>query len=78
VFTERACKSLPVKTKTGREVSDVFERIPPVLNDRACNMLPDKGSEFVNSTFQSMLRRPEVKFYTSENKDIKGCNCREI
>ena len=32
----------------------------------------DKGTEFINSTFQSMLRRQNIKFYTSENEDIKA------
>ena len=32
----------------------------------------DKGTEFVNSTFQLMLSRRGIKFYTSENKDIKA------
>ena len=32
----------------------------------------DKGTEFLNPTFQSMLRRHGMKFYTSENKDIKA------
>jgi len=30
------------------------------------------GTEFLNSTFQSILRRYDVKFYTSENEDIKA------
>ena len=37
----------------------------------------DKGTEFVNSTFQSMLHRRGIKFFTSENEDI-DCSCREI
>jgi len=32
----------------------------------------DKGTEFVNFTFQAMLRRRGIKFYTSENEDIKA------
>jgi len=32
----------------------------------------DKGTEFLNSTFQSMLRRHGIQFYTSENEDIKA------
>ena len=32
----------------------------------------DKGMEFLNSTFQSMLRRHGVHFYTSENEDLKA------
>ena len=44
VLTKRAW-SVPVKTKTGREVSNAFERI---LDDRPCNTVQsDKGTEFV-------------------------------
>ena len=32
----------------------------------------DKGTEFLNSTFQSMLKEHDIKFYTSENEDIKS------
>ena len=32
----------------------------------------DKGTEFLNSTFQSMLKRRGIKFYTSENEDLKA------
>ena len=32
----------------------------------------DKGKEFLNSTYQSMLQRHDIKFYTSENEDIKA------
>jgi len=58
----------------GREVSNAFESI---LDERSYNMVQsDKGMEIVNSTFQSMLRRGGIKFYTSEND--KRCDCREI
>ena len=53
VFSKRAW-ALPLKTKRGPEVTSVFERI---LDERKCNMLQtDKGTEWVNTTFQSMLR----------------------
>jgi len=32
----------------------------------------DKGTEFLYSTFQSMLKRRGIKFYTSENEDLKA------
>ena len=32
----------------------------------------DKGTEFLNSTFQFTLRRHGIKFYTSENEDVKA------
>jgi len=44
-----------------------------ILADGNCNMLQsDKGTEFLNSTFQSMLRRRGIKFYTSENEVFKA------
>ena len=61
---------MPVRTKSARDVAEAFERI---VADRTCNMVQsDKGTEFLNSTFQSMLRRHNIKFYTSENEDLKA------
>jgi len=69
VFAKRAW-AVPVRTKSGRDVADAFERI---VTERKCNMVQsDKGTEFLNSTFQSMLRRHGIKFYTSENDDLKA------
>ena len=30
----------------------------------------DKGAQFLNSTFQQMLKRHNIHFYTSENEDV--------
>ena len=69
VFTKRAW-AVPIRRKFGRDVAEAFEKI---LEEEKCNMLQtDKGSEFLNSTFQSMLKRHNVKFYTSENEDLKA------
>ena len=69
VFSQRAW-SIPLRTKSGREVTEAFEKI---VDDRKCNMLQsDKGTEFLNSTFQTMLRRHNIHFYTSENEDLKA------
>ena len=69
VFSKRAW-AVPVRTKTGRDVVNAFEKI---LIDGMPNMVQsDKGTEFLNSTFQSMLKRRGIKFYTSENKDWKA------
>jgi hypothetical protein len=44
-----------------------------ILAERKPAMIQsDKGTEFLNSIFQSMLKRHDVKFYTSENEDIKA------
>lgn len=61
---------IPLKTKSGREVTAAFERI---LTERPCMMTQaDKGAEWLNSTFQAMMSQKNIKFYTSENEDIKA------
>jgi len=43
------------------------------LSDGKPNMVQsDKGTEFLNSTFQSMLKRYGLQFYTSEKEDLKA------
>ena len=69
VFSKRAW-AIPVRRKTARDVVEAFEKI---LADEKCNMVQsDKGTEFLNSSFQSMLKRHGIKFYTSENEDLKA------
>ena len=69
VFSKYAW-SRPLKTKTGREVADAMETI---LEERKCALLQgDKGAEWLNSTFHWMVKRYGIKFYTSENDDIKA------
>ena len=69
VFTKRAWV-VPIRTKSGQNVSAAFKKI---LAEFVPNMLQtDKGSEFRNSTFQMLLQRYKIKFYTSENDDIKA------
>ena len=69
VFSKRAW-AVPIRTKSAGHVTDAFEKI---VNERKCTMVQsDKGTEFLNSTFQSMLRRYGIHFYTSENEDLKA------
>ena len=69
VFTKRAW-AVPTKTKTGREVSRAFEKI--LTDGYKPNMVQsDKGTEFLNSTFQSMLKQHNIKFYTRRTKTSK-------
>jgi len=67
VFSKRAW-AVPLRTKTGRDVTQAFEQI---LSEQKCNM-GDDGAQFMNSTFQSKLRERGINFYTSENEDIKA------
>jgi len=68
-FSKRAW-AVPVRTKSARDITRPFET---VLEDDKCNMVQsDKGTEFLNSTFQTMLKRHGIKLYTSENEDLKA------
>ena len=63
--------AVPLRTKSGREMTEAFES--RILSKRRCRMLQtDKGTEFLNATFQSMLVRNNIHFYTSENYDINA------
>jgi len=69
VFSKRGW-AVAIKTKSARDVTSAFEKI---LDERQCSMTQsDKGTEFLNSTFQSMLQRRGIHFYTSENEDLKA------
>ena len=66
VFSKMAW-AIPLKTKSATDLTAAFEKI---LAERKCTMLQtDKGTEWLNSKFQSMLRDYGIKFYTSENED---------
>ena len=63
--------AIPLKNKSAQEVTSAFEK--EILTEGKCTMLQtDKGTEWLNSKFQTMLRRHDIKFYTSENDDIKA------
>jgi len=62
---------VPLVWKSARHVTGAFEK--NLVSGDKCNLLrTDKGTEFVNGTFQSMLKHNDIHFYTSENEDIKA------
>jgi len=69
VFSKRAW-AVPIRMKSASDVTEAFEKI---VDERTCNMLQtDKCTEFLNLTFQTMLRRRDIRFYTTENEDLKA------
>jgi len=60
---------VPIRTKSAGHVTEAFENI---VNERKCTMDRVTRVEFLNSMFQSMLRRYGIHFYTSENEDLKA------
>jgi hypothetical protein len=70
VFSKKAW-AVPLRTKTSKEVADAFEN--EILAWGTPNFLQtDKGTEFRGVHFQSMLARRGIRWYTSENDDIKA------
>jgi hypothetical protein len=67
VFSKRA-RVAALKNKSANTVTSAYEN--EILNDGNVPVFlqTDKGSEFVNSKFQNMLKRHNVKFYTSESE----------
>lgn len=63
VFSRRAC-ALPLKSKTGEEMVQAFDKIfhtslpPPHL------LQTDEGKEFENKTFQSFLKQNKVRHFS--------------
>src|SRR6267154_547462 len=60
---------VPIKSKHATIVTEAFSSL--LIDRRPTYVQSDKGSEFINSTFQSFLKSENIRFYTSENDDIK-------
>src|ERR1051325_4256387 len=65
----RLADAIPLKNKTGKTLTAAFAQL--IKEKRPNYLQSDKGSEFLNTTFQTFLRDNNIKFYTSENEDIK-------
>ena len=60
----------PLKNKCGQSVTEAFKSI---LNDEIPLIIQsDKGTEYKNVQFQSLLNECDIWFYTSENDDINA------
>ena len=59
----------PLKNKMGNTLRDAFASI--VVRRKPTFLQTDKGTEFLNATFQRLLSDNDIKFYTSQNEDIK-------
>lgn len=67
----RKAWALPLKTKTGLGMIEAFK----IVFQDTCplKLQTDKGTEFKNRQFQAYLKEKGVKFFTTENDDIKAC-----
>ena len=71
VFSKKAwVAALP--TKSGQNVTEAFEKVLSSGAPKCAMLQTDRGKEFLNEKFQSMLRRHNIHFYTSDNYEIKA------
>lgn len=62
----------PLKSKLGKEVTQAFEDILREADRDPLHVHSDRGREFHNSTFKTMLERRGIKLFSTENYDIKA------
>jgi len=68
---------VPFKSKTGQTVTSAFQSIftdkkySKPHKQRPHTLQTDKGKEFLNKTFQDMLRHEGIQFQVCKNPDVK-------
>jgi len=66
-----------LKSKTGKDVSSTFHSVlqdpkySEPIKRRPIWVRTDKGKEFLNTTFQNLLKREGIQFQVCKNPDIK-------
>ena len=60
--------AVPLKTKTGEEVKDAFEKIFRESKRKPMKLWIDKGTEFYNKTVKKLLKENNIIIYSTENE----------
>lgn len=55
----------PIKTKTGKEITAVFEKLIERTKRKPKLIHVDRGTEFFNSTFLNFLKRNDIHMYST-------------
>ena len=69
---------VPWKSKTGQTVTSEFQsdftykKYSKPYKQRPLTLRIDKGKEFLNKTFQEMLKHEGMQFQVCKNPDVKG------
>jgi len=69
--------SIPLRTKTGKEVATALESIlqdpkyTKPIRRRPVWVRTDKGKEFLNTQFQTLLKREGIEFQVCKNPEVK-------
>ena len=70
VFSKRAY-SEPLLNKTGVAITAAFGKILKQLKQPPAVVRSDRGKEFLNTAFQTLLRRENIEFQICRNPDVK-------
>ncbi len=63
---------VPVKTTQGIEIAGAFDSILKKSNRKPSALQTDKGGEFMNHHFQTLLKKRKIHFFTSHNVETKA------
>ncbi len=58
----------PLKTKTGKEISSVMEKIFQFNKLKFKNLQTDKGKEYYNKTFSSLMKKHNINHYSTNTE----------
>ena len=63
---------IPLKTKTGEEVSKAFETIFKRIGRVPLKLQTDKGGEFRNKKVFALLKKYDIQYFVTQNPDTKA------
>ena len=64
--------AVPIKNKTGVAVTEALKKILSKKKYHELAIQSDKGKEFTNKQVQQFLKSKNIRFFTTENDDIKA------
>ena len=70
VFSKYA-HSIPLRSKTGPSVASAFATVLAKTKYKPVWVRTDKGKEFLNATFQGLLKKNGIQFQVCRNPDVK-------
>jgi transposase InsO family protein len=65
--------TVPLKSKNADTVVDAFKKIFESAKPTPLRMSSDRGKEFLNKKFQSLMKKHEIKFDVVEDDQNKAC-----
>ena len=64
--------AVPIKNKTGVAVTEALKKVLSKKKYHELAIQSDKGKEFTNKQVQQFLKSKNIRFFTTENDDIKA------